>query len=129
MGRKRAGGQKTEAECVKKDSRVLLAVRASLYDGDGGSLCCSAAETGLGPWQLTSGLCAECSPYRLTTQSLFHCNHCGPKVAQFGVSSGVTLDGVVPEAMGKTLCVYIWWMEQNIGSASGYKIRALHTAP
>lgn len=71
-----------------------------------------------------AGLCAEHSPYRLTTQSLSTATTVAHKAAQFRVSSGVTLDGVVPEAMEKTLP--LWWMEQNIGSASGYKIRAMH---
>lgn len=33
LGKRRAGGEMNEGECVREDSRVLLAVRASLYDG------------------------------------------------------------------------------------------------
>lgn len=38
--------------------------------GDGGSLCCSAAETGLGPWQLTSG--AYLTHFVLSISFLWH---------------------------------------------------------
>lgn len=73
-----------------------------------------------------AGLCAEHSPYRLTTQSLFHCNYCGPQSRSIWSFIWRYIRWCCPEGHRKNSCVGLWWMEQNIGSAPGYKIRALH---